>query len=245
MGLGIIAFLLLGAALLLLAAMRFPRFRVFAAWCLAVAIRPERYEQESVAHEIVLALKRWLIGTVSLRSHAFRDHPLCSVGPPTDGPRRGEIDGELLPTTDTQIADRREAAVLPYLHRDWQDGMRFGPLDPVLLWYAAQTTRLDSLVVNHLDELPDEPVLCRRYQDAEDLQAGASLHEQQRLTERLGSVRPQIESVTRQQLLDELATIAPLVIQSEGPTYRDRRVVDSRLLPKSGEYVYGTCAERL
>ncbi|QEG39639.1 adenylosuccinate synthetase [Roseimaritima ulvae] len=143
---------------------------------------------------------------------------------------------------------------------DWQDGMRFGPLDLVLLRYAARTTQPDGLVVNHLDELPAESLLCRRYQDQAELQPGASgvcLREQQQLTEHLDSVRPELETVTRQQLLDELATIAPLVITSEGPTHQDRCFLGAGDQegetrgspgfngPKSGDFGYGDGAERL
>lgn len=112
MGLGIVAFLLLGIALLmLLAAFRFPRFRSFAMWCIAVAIRPDRFEQGSVAHEIAWGLKRWFSGAVAPHGDAFE------YLVPAGHLAIGQVGDEPLETRETLVADKKEAAVLRYLHR--------------------------------------------------------------------------------------------------------------------------------
>lgn len=122
-GLSIVAFVLLGTALLmLLAAVRFPRFRILAAWCIAVAIRPERFEPGSVAHEIAWGLKRWFSGTAPQRHDAFRfDEPA--------------------ETCDTLIADNKEAAILRHLHRR-AAGTPYGQYLPSIggCWQAGRST---------------------------------------------------------------------------------------------------------
>ncbi|QEG39641.1 hypothetical protein UC8_16370 [Roseimaritima ulvae] len=130
MGLGIVSFLLLGTVLLtLLAAIRFPRFRVLLLWCIAVAIRPERFEQDSVAHEIAWGLKRWLKNAAPLpvaplsveqqmgEVHAAEVHASEPAENLTDNPASNTISEEPLRIGEAPVADKREASVLRYLHR--------------------------------------------------------------------------------------------------------------------------------
>lgn len=109
----------------------------------------------------------------------------------------------------------------------WQQGMRFGHLDLVLLRYAAAVCggRLDGLVVNGLDQIAGECRLCTSYDKLEALPVDdvPDLRRQEELTTLLSQARPVYQSVTALQLLETLATVAPVAILGQGPTWRDRR----------------------
>jgi adenylosuccinate synthase len=106
---------------------------------------------------------------------------------------------------------------------DWQGSMRFGPLDLVLLEYAARTCRIDGLVVNCLDQLPERPQVCTCYADAGTLEIPRSLREQSALTKLLESAVPLFRDTTPDELLALLNEIAPVMITASGPTHVDRR----------------------
>ena len=105
---------------------------------------------------------------------------------------------------------------------DWQGAIQAGPLDLVLLRYAANSLQLDGLVVNNLDELPELPMVCGRYRELDDLPRSYRITDQEALTEQLGTATPELRQVSREELLGELHQIAPIAIKSYGPTHRDR-----------------------
>ena len=106
---------------------------------------------------------------------------------------------------------------------DWQGTIRFGALDLVLLEYAARTCRIDGLVVNCLDQLPERPRVCTEYAGIARLDVPGSLRDQTALTGLLESAGPRTCETTIEGLLAMLSDIAPVVITSRGPTHRDRR----------------------
>ena len=105
---------------------------------------------------------------------------------------------------------------------DWQGGIQFGPLDMVLLRYAAATENLDGIVVNHLDELTSPSAICRRYQNADHLGLPQSMSDQEALTRQLDDATPEIDQVRKADVLAEIGTVTPVVISGAGPTYLDR-----------------------
>ena len=60
----------------------------------------------------------------------------------------------------------------------WQGAIRCGPLDLVLLKYAAEVCGIDGLVVNCLDDLPERPAVCRRYENVSELSPPFRLSQQ-------------------------------------------------------------------
>lgn len=90
---------------------------------------------------------------------------------------------------------------------DWQGSLEAGPLDLVLLRYAARIARIDALVVNHLDQYPG--TLCRRYEDVVP-SVPRSIQAQAELARRLFRCRPVIERATKSELLNDLGEIAPI-----------------------------------
>lgn len=110
---------------------------------------------------------------------------------------------------------------------DWQGAIACGPLDRVLLRYACDVNRIDALVVNNVDELPDRPRMCRRYRNLDRLTIPHGIDQQQQLTDQLSSVQPQIDEVSRDELMTELSDLAPVKIIAEGPCHTDRRIVNT------------------
>lgn len=104
----------------------------------------------------------------------------------------------------------------------WQGSIRCGPLDLVLLDYAARICQVDGLVVNCLDQLPSRPQLCTRYGHRAQLPIPGALQEQSELTEQLEQARPVIEETTEQEILEALGRIAPVVLTAHGPRSSDR-----------------------
>ncbi|HUE74338.1 MAG TPA: adenylosuccinate synthetase [Pirellulaceae bacterium] len=105
----------------------------------------------------------------------------------------------------------------------WQGSLRAGPLDLVLLVYAARICRIDALAVTCLDQLPARPRLCPRYADAGRLEIPQSLREQAELTLTLESAAATYRETSVDELLATLEGIAPVIITSTGPTSADRR----------------------
>jgi adenylosuccinate synthase len=105
---------------------------------------------------------------------------------------------------------------------DWQGTLRAGPLDMVLLRYAAHAIELDGLVVNNLDELPESPTICRRYSQLDGLARPQRMSDQEALTEQLEKATPEYDQVTVDELLAELRQIAPIAITSAGASHLGR-----------------------
>jgi adenylosuccinate synthase len=108
---------------------------------------------------------------------------------------------------------------------DWQGAMRAGPLDLVLLAYAAGVGRIDGLVVNGLDQLPSEFGVCASYRDQGALAPPRNLRDQAALTRLLESAAPVVEATTEDRLLEMLERLAPVRIVGRGPSFRHRQVV--------------------
>ncbi len=104
----------------------------------------------------------------------------------------------------------------------WQGSLRAGPLDLVLLDYAARICRIDALAVTCLDQLPPRPRLCPRYADLSRLEIPQSLREQSELTRVLESATATYREASVDELLATLDQIAPVAITATGPTSADR-----------------------
>lgn len=107
---------------------------------------------------------------------------------------------------------------------DWQGTLRSGPLDLVLLSYAASVDRIDGLVVTSLDRLPARFQICRSYVEGKAFDLPRNRREQEALTRILQAARPVYEGATEDQLLDVLGEIAPLRILGRGPSFLEWKV---------------------
>ena len=103
----------------------------------------------------------------------------------------------------------------------WQGSIRFGPLDLVLLDYAARVCRIDGLAVTCLDQLPARPRIATHYADMRRVSIPISLREQAELTRLLKSAVPIYREASTDELLAILGAIAPLTMMSRGPTSAD------------------------
>jgi adenylosuccinate synthase len=103
----------------------------------------------------------------------------------------------------------------------WQGSIRCGPLDLVLLKYAARICRIDGLVVNCLDQLPQRPRICTAYANAQ-IEIPHSLKQQAELTKTLQSAAAIVREATIDKILEALNEIAPVMITARGPTHADR-----------------------
>ncbi len=129
----------------------------------------------------------------------------------------------------------------------WQQAMRFGHLDLVLLEYALAVSGgvLDGLVLNGLDQIGETTQVCVAYEDQERLAPAEFPHlqHQEELTRQLFQAKPIYRRITASALEDRLATFAPLAITARGPTWRDRCLVTLpfRTLPsaRNGEHARG------
>jgi adenylosuccinate synthase len=106
---------------------------------------------------------------------------------------------------------------------DWQGAMRAGPLDLVLLAYAAASDRIDGIAVNGLDHLSSKVRVGRSYRGRGPLALPRSIRDQSTLTEILESAIPVLEETTEAGLLEELEAIAPVRILGRGPSFADRQ----------------------
>jgi adenylosuccinate synthase len=105
----------------------------------------------------------------------------------------------------------------------WQGSLRAGPLDLVLLDYAARICRIDALAVTCLDQLPARPRLATRYADTTRLEIPISLKEQTDLGQQLKSAVPIFQETTPEDLLATLSEIAPVKYTAHGPASVDWR----------------------
>jgi adenylosuccinate synthase len=103
----------------------------------------------------------------------------------------------------------------------WQGSIRCGPLDLVLLDYAARTSRVDAIAVTCLDQLPTQPQVCTRYEGFDRIEIPRSLKEQAALTERLEAAVPLLESASEEELLTRISRIAPVRFTACGPRAGD------------------------
>lgn len=112
----------------------------------------------------------------------------------------------------------------------WQGAIRMGWLDMPLLTYAIDHcgAKLDGLIVNHLDQLTDNPQWCPYYKgDCQPFQEGQrfaipTIKRQLSRAHALSYVAPKIESASKEGLIAELNSIVPVVITANGPTHLHR-----------------------
>lgn len=119
----------------------------------------------------------------------------------------------------------------------WQGSIRCGPLDLVLLRYAAEMSRIDGLVVSCLDQLPPSSLVCTRYGELTDIQRPQTLAEQSALTEMLEKVEPVYLETDRDGLLECLSDIAPVVGTADGPTHQHRDWYGSDFISRPQEVI--------
>jgi adenylosuccinate synthase len=107
----------------------------------------------------------------------------------------------------------------------WQGALRCGWLDLPLLRYAAAVAGpLDGLVVNHLDQAAaGEWRVCDSYRAAAlTPSAVPDLAWQGRLTELVRAAEPVFSPSAPADVLESLASVAPVVLTGSGPTHADR-----------------------
>lgn len=133
-----------------------------------------------------------------------------------------------LPTYSKELTEHAKDPGNP--KNDWQGEMRLGWLDMKLLKYGVEHcgSKLDGIVVNHLDQLPERSFICRSYDPhtPELLHGGRSLKHQEHLGDRLKYARPVLEEVNEDLILSEIGKLAPIYAVSHGPTHDDRKLVD-------------------
>jgi adenylosuccinate synthase len=105
----------------------------------------------------------------------------------------------------------------------WQGSLRAGPLDLVLLDYAARICKIDGLAVTCLDQLDQEVRFARAYADTNRLELPLSLRDQSALTRQLETAVPIFEQGREPDLLAALETIAPVRLTARGPSSVDWR----------------------
>lgn len=131
--------------------------------------------------------------------------------------------------------------VLPELHNGagkYQGAFRVGDLDLVMLRYGVDVCDgVDGLSVTHLDAVERGVGVVARYVgvgDRIELGPWQDLHYQQRLTDRLANVVPEVgamsDDVDAVVRMIELAAQAPAVIVADGPERSERRVRESAQL---------------
>ncbi len=103
----------------------------------------------------------------------------------------------------------------------WQGSIRSGPLDLVLLDYAARICKIDAIAVTCLDQLPPKLQVCTEYAGIDRLVIPRSLREQSTLTERLQTASPILRETTADDLLAMIGQITPIRYAARGPTAAD------------------------
>jgi adenylosuccinate synthase len=106
----------------------------------------------------------------------------------------------------------------------WQGSIRFGPLDLVLLNYAASVCDIDGIVVTCLDQLPSRPQFCTAYADTDRIAVPRTLAEQSQLTTTLESAVPRLIESTTDGILAAIENVAPVVMTADGPTHVQRKL---------------------
>ena len=128
-----------------------------------------------------------------------------------------------LPTYDAALTARITDPGNPW--NRWQEGMRVGWLDLVLLRYASAVLGpLDGLAVTWLDQA-EEVKLCTSYGGCSvpTPPVKPDLAGQEALNRALGEAVPVYQSVSREELLAALEKVAPVVIEAYGATHLDRK----------------------
>ena len=115
-------------------------------------------------------------------------------------------------------------------YNDWQGMIKCGPLDLVLLRYALSVNPVDGIVINHLDQLLPNYMLCDRYQDMDFLEVPRTMQEQSALTARLKKCQPKLIELDRSELLDRVDEMTSVVITGDGPTHVDRKLTNKNLV---------------
>jgi adenylosuccinate synthase len=133
-----------------------------------------------------------------------------------------------LPTFSPELTARLPDPGNP--RNPWQGGLRCGWLDLPLLRYAAAVAGpLDGLVVNHLDQVGGDFLLCDAHEGSTLTPSAApNLSWQARLTSRLQQARPVLCPTNADDLVRRLGEVAPVVLTGLGPTSRQRRGDDLR-----------------
>jgi adenylosuccinate synthase len=117
----------------------------------------------------------------------------------------------------------------------WQGSLRCGWLDLPLLRYAAAVCPVDGIVVNHLDQVAGDCVVCDAYGDIELSPAEApNLSWQSHLSQQLRQARPVLQAASVDSLIHRVGEIAPVVLRGFGPTHEDRRLTGIRFRRKAG-----------
>ena len=114
----------------------------------------------------------------------------------------------------------------------WQGDMRAGPLDLVLLRYAAEAVgRLDGLAITWADACHSSMLsVCDSYHGIKAIGPPGPPHldRQEQLGDILKNARPILSEIPYDELRDLLgATIAPAACEAGGPTYADRTWTES------------------
>jgi adenylosuccinate synthase len=134
-----------------------------------------------------------------------------------------------LPTYDPELTTRLTDTGNP--RNPWQGDLRVGWLDLALLRYAvAAAGPLDGLAVTWLDHA-ERCKVSTGYQDVTGFTPPAfpDLEWQEGLNRVLESAEPVYREITRRDLLETLAEVAPIAIEAYGPTFRDRELRASSL----------------
>ncbi|MEQ1505051.1 MAG: adenylosuccinate synthetase, partial [Myxococcota bacterium] len=107
----------------------------------------------------------------------------------------------------------------------WQGRFRVGPLDLVLVRYAAEVVgRLDGVVVTCLDRVGPSIPICAAYADRDRLDPGI---DRELLGRALRGVAPIVTRTDPDGLLAAIADAAgaPVAVVSTGPTAADKRAI--------------------
>jgi adenylosuccinate synthase len=114
----------------------------------------------------------------------------------------------------------------------WQGSMRLGWLDISLLSYAVKNcgAKLDGIVVNHLDQLPEESFFAPRYKLLPLPDKGdATLARQEELGQFLESAVPHLQRADSDDILAAIDDLAPIYATSNGETH-EHRTMDAGVL---------------
>jgi adenylosuccinate synthase len=127
------------------------------------------------------------------------------------------------PTYSSELTSRLPDPGNP--RNPWQGGFRCGWLDlPLLRYAAAAVGPLDGIVLNHLDQVANNAsLICDAYKGVTLPPSDApNLSWQSHLTRQVREAVPVLSSATPDRIVECVNEIAPVVVTSVGPTYRER-----------------------
>lgn len=106
----------------------------------------------------------------------------------------------------------------------WQKRLRWGHLDLPLLRYAAKAAGpLDGIAVSWLDAIEGERPVCVDYAGIASVQNPTlNLAQDEDRGRRLAVYDPVYETMDEKIMLERVGTIAPIHLESRGPTYLDK-----------------------